>query len=164
VGKEVYNKPDPERAKQLMREAGYDGQPIRWLSTKEYSIYNMALSFKDQMEKVGFKVDLQVMDWATLVRRRSDPNEYDVFITNHATFLNPVRQVYLDESWPGWWVSERKDRLHRQLMVEFDIEKQKQIVAEIQRLQWEEVPNIKCGEAFGLIDLRKEVKNFVNYP
>ncbi len=49
-------------------------------------------------------------------------------------------------------------------MAEFDIEKQKQIVVALQRLQWEELPNIKCGEAFGLIGLRKEVKNFVNYP
>lgn len=165
VGKEVYNRPDPEKARQLMREAGYSGQPIRWLTTKEYPYnYNMALSFKDQLEKVGFKVDLQVMDWATLVNRRSNPELYDVFITNHATFLNPVRQVYLDGTWPGWWVSERKDRVHRQLMAEFDLEKQRQLVVELQRIQWEELPNIKCGEAFGLIGLRREVRNFVNYP
>lgn len=102
TGQELYNRPHPARARQLLREVGHDGRPIRWLTTKEYPYnYHMALSFKDQLAKVGFKVDLQVVDWGTLVRRRSDPNEYDVFITNHATFLNPVRRVYLDASWPG---------------------------------------------------------------
>ncbi len=29
AGKGVYNRPDPERARRLMREAGYEGQPVR---------------------------------------------------------------------------------------------------------------------------------------
>ncbi len=49
-------------------------------------------------------------------------------------------------------------------MAEFDIEKQTRIVAELQRVQWEEVPNVKCGEAFGLIAVRKEVQNYTSYP
>ncbi|MER3398008.1 MAG: ABC transporter substrate-binding protein [Chloroflexota bacterium] len=163
VGKEVYNKPDPERAKQLMREAGYDGRPIRWLSTKEYFYnYNMALSFKDQLEKVGFKVDLQVMDWATLVRRRSDPNEYDVFITGHPTYVHPIRQVYLDGTWPGWWTNPKKDEIVSRMMAETDLEKQKQLVRELQQVQWEDVPWIKCGEAFTLRAIRKEIVNYQN--
>jgi len=163
VGKEVYNRPDPERAKQLMREAGYDGRPIRWMATKEYFYnYNMALSFKDQLEKVGFKVDLQVMDWATLVRRRSDPNEYDVFITGHPTYVHPIRQVYLDGTWPGWWTNPKKDEIVSRMMAETDLEKQKQLVRELQQVQWEDVPWIKCGEAFTLRAIRKEVVGYQN--
>ncbi len=62
---------DLEKAKALMKEAGYDGTPIRWMSTKEYFYnYNAGVVFKQQLEAAGFKVDLQVMDWATLVKRR----------------------------------------------------------------------------------------------
>ena len=63
---------DVEKAKALVKEAGYDGTPVRIMSTKEYFYnYNGALPLKQMMEAVGFKVDLQVMDWATLVKRRS---------------------------------------------------------------------------------------------
>ena len=83
-GKELFNHPDPEKAKALLKEANYDGTPIRWMSTKEYFYnYNAGVVFKQQLEAVGFKVDLQVMDWATLVKRRSDSKEYDVFVTAH---------------------------------------------------------------------------------
>jgi ABC-type transport system substrate-binding protein len=49
-------------------------------------------------------------------------------------------------------------------MAEFDLTKQKQLVEELQRIRWKELPNIKCGEALGLIGRRKEVQNFANYP
>src|SRR4051812_35031792 len=53
-GKDVYNKPDPDRAKALIKDGGYDGTPVRILSTKEYFYnYNGALPLKQQLEAVG---------------------------------------------------------------------------------------------------------------
>src|SRR3712207_8768321 len=101
-----------EKVKALLKEGGYDGTPVRWMSTKEYFYnYNAGLVFKQQLEAVGFKVDLQVMDWATMGRRRSDPKEYDVHVTGHSSYVHPVMQPYLATSWPGWWESAEKDRL-----------------------------------------------------
>ena len=121
VGKDVYDKPDPDKARRLMQEAGYDGTPIRWMSTKEYFYnYNMALPMKQQLEAAGFKVDLQVMDCATLVKRRADSKEYDVFVTGHPSYDHPVLQVYRWAGWPGWWVSEEKDRIVNGIMSESD--------------------------------------------
>jgi len=65
-----------------LKEAGYTGQPVRWITTKEYEyMYNSALVARQQMEEVGFKVDLQVLDWATLVQRRNKPERWDLFTT-----------------------------------------------------------------------------------
>ena len=44
-------------------------------------MYKNALVAKQQLEAAGFKVDLQVVDWATLVQRRNKPELYDVFST-----------------------------------------------------------------------------------
>ena len=44
-------------------------------------MYKTALVAKQQMEEVGFKVDLQVLDWATLVQRRNKPEAFDIFST-----------------------------------------------------------------------------------
>ncbi|MDP8921446.1 MAG: ABC transporter substrate-binding protein [Chloroflexota bacterium] len=151
VGKDVWNNPDPERAKALMQEAGYDGTPIRWMSTKEYFYnYNAGLIFKQQLEAVGFKVDLQVMDWATLVRRRSDPKEYDVFVTAHESYSHPVLQPYIASTWPGFWESAEKDRLAAAIMAETDPTKAQDLIAQLQQLQYTEVPCLKYGEYFAL--------------
>jgi peptide/nickel transport system substrate-binding protein len=164
VGREVYQY-DPDKAKQLMREAGYNGEPIRWLSTKEYFyMYNMGLSFKDQLSKVGFKIDQQVMDWATLVNTRSKPDQQEVFITGHPTWVHPILQVYLDGTWPGWWNAEQKNRLVAQMLAEPDQEKQKALVRELQQVQWEDMPWIRCGENFGLWAIRQEIVGFENRP
>jgi peptide/nickel transport system substrate-binding protein len=164
-GKDVYNKPDPEKAKALLQEAGYDGTPVRWMSTKEYFYnYNMSLPFKQALEGVGFKVDLQVMDWATLVKRRSDPKEYDVFVTGHASYEHPVTQVYLEASWPGFWASEEKDRIVGELIAETDPQKQHALIRQLQAVQWKEVPCIKVGEGFSLRSRRNELKGLDPFP
>jgi peptide/nickel transport system substrate-binding protein len=162
VGREAYQY-DPEQAKRLMREAGYQGEPVRWIATKEYFYnYNMALAFKDQLEKVGLKIDLQVLDWATLVSTRSKPEMYDVFITGHPTFVHPVRQTYLDSTWPGWWAAEPKNQLVSRMLAEPDPEKQKALIRELQGFQWADVPWIKCGEAFMLRAIREEIVAYDN--
>ncbi len=164
-GKDVYNKVDFDKAKALMKEAGYDGTPIRWMSTKEYFYnYNMSLPFKQSLEQIGFKVDLQVMDWATLVKRPSDFKEYDVFVTGHPSYDHPVGQVYLEASWPGWWVNEEKDKLVNSIMAEADPGKTLGLIKQLQALQWRDVPCIKCGEAFALQARRTELKGYETPP
>jgi peptide/nickel transport system substrate-binding protein len=162
VGREAY-KHDPAQAKKLLQEAGYKGEPVRWIATKEYFYnYNMALAFKDQLEQVGFKIDLQVMDWATLVSTRSKPEMYEVFITGHPTYVHPIQQVYLDGTWPGWWTAEKKNQIVSRMLAEPDLEKQKQLVRELQQFQWEDLPWIKCGEAFALRAIRDEIVAYAN--
>ena len=56
-----YNERNIEKAKRLMKEAGYKGEPIRFIATKEYKwMYDFAVMMKQQMEDIGFVVDLQV--------------------------------------------------------------------------------------------------------
>lgn len=67
AGAALYNQRDKEKARRLLKEAGYQGQPVRWLVTTEYEHhYKPALVGKSQLEEIGFKVDLQVADWATV--------------------------------------------------------------------------------------------------
>ncbi len=147
AGADVYNKPDPDKAKALLKEAGYDGTPIRWMSTKEYFYnYNSSLPAKQQLEANGFKIDLQVMDWATLVKRRSDSKEYDVFVTGHESFNHPILQPYLASSWPGFWENAERDQIVSSMFTEPDPAKVVDLVGKLQELQWREVPCIKVCE------------------
>jgi peptide/nickel transport system substrate-binding protein len=161
AGADVYNKPNPDRAKALMKEAGYDGTPIRWMSTKEYFYnYNSSLPAKQQLEANGFKVDLQVMDWATLVKRRSDPKEYDIFVTGHASFDHPILQPYLASGWPGFWDNAERDQIVSAMFAEPDPAKVVDLVKKLQELQWREVPCIKICEYGKLQSASKKLQGY----
>lgn len=162
-GKEIFNKPNPEKAKALMKEAGYDGTPIRWMSTKEYFYnYNAGVVFKQQLEAVGFKVDLQVMDWATLVKRRSDSKEYDIFVTAHESYAHPVLQPFMGDIWPGWWTLPAKNEVAAKIMAETDQAKQLGLIKDLQKLFYEDVPAVKYGEYFVLRARSTKVKGTLN--
>src|SRR5205085_565707 len=52
VGAAAYNQHDREKAKRLLKEAGYAGQPVRWLVTTEYEHhYKPTLVAKSQLEE-----------------------------------------------------------------------------------------------------------------
>jgi peptide/nickel transport system substrate-binding protein len=161
AGVDVYNKPNPDKAKALLKEAGYDGTPIRWMSTKEYFYnYNSSLPAKQQLEANGLKIDLQVMDWATLVKRRSDSKEYDVFVTGHESFNHPILQPYLASSWPGFWENAERDQIVSSMFTEPDPAKVVDLVKKLQDLQWREVPCIKVCEYGKLQSASKKIQGY----
>jgi peptide/nickel transport system substrate-binding protein len=90
AGSERYNLADPELAAQKLTESGYDGTPIRFMSTQEYGyMYATSTVAVQQLEAVGFTLDHQVIDWATVVERRAKPEEWDMFVTGHGFVPDP---------------------------------------------------------------------------
>ena len=161
TGVDHYNKRNQERAKQLLREAGYRGEPIRWVTTKEYAwMYNIALVTKQQLEEIGVNVDLQVVDWATLVQRRNNPQMYDIFSTGMTLVPDPTQHPYLRCDWPGWTcdkdINDRMDALRR----EADPKKRLALWDEIHQLFYERVPVIRYGDLLGLRAMQAYVKGF----
>ena len=69
-------KPDFEKSKALLKEAGYDGTPVVLMqSTTLPVLTNMAPVTKALLEQGGFKVDMQSMDWQTVVARRAKKDQ-----------------------------------------------------------------------------------------
>jgi peptide/nickel transport system substrate-binding protein len=121
AGTAGYNQKDKDKARRLLKEAGYAGQPVRWITTREYEwMYKTAIVAKQQMEEVGFKVDLQVLDWATLVQRRNKPELFDVFSTGYTFQADPALATSVQCNWPGWWCHEEKERVLADLARESD--------------------------------------------
>ena len=42
------------------------------------------------------------MDWPTLVKGRSGPNEGDVVVTTHVAYRHPILQPHIAAGGPGW--------------------------------------------------------------
>jgi peptide/nickel transport system substrate-binding protein len=161
AGGELYNQKNPAKARKLLQEAGYTGQPVRWITTKEYQwMYKTALIARQQLEAAGFKIDLQVVDWATLVQRRSKPELWDVFSTGITFNPEPAFATSVACNWPGWWCHEDKESWLDSLAKETDPRKRKAMWDKIQQIFHEDVGRVKHGDYFGLSLARKEVQNY----
>lgn len=160
-----YNLKNKDRARALLKEAGYAGQPVRWVTTKEYEwMYNTAVVAKQQMEEVGFVVDLQVVDWATLVQRRNKPELFDLFSTGFTFNPDPALSSALQCNWPGWWCNEEKDRLVAEMARETDPKKRRALIERVQAVFYEDVGRIKFGDYYPLQAMRKDLRGFKPGP
>lgn len=156
-----WNERNKEKAKRLLQEAGYRGEPIRFVTTQEYKwMYDFALLTKQQLEDLGFVIDLQVVDWSTLVQRRNNPKAFDAFTTGIGPFYDPTHAVVLSCNWPGWTCDEEITRLQQELARETDPKKRRALWERQTRLFYEKVPVIRYGDLHGLRATRQHVKGF----
>ena len=87
AGKEFYNLKDPAKAKALLAQGGYKGEPVVLLTNKDYtSMYNAALVMSEQLKAVGIKAELKVVDWPTSVQmmQKNEPG-WNYFFTGYGT-------------------------------------------------------------------------------
>ena len=87
TGKDTYNQKDPAKAKRLLAESSYKGQPVVLLTNKDYpSMYNAALVAQQEMKAVGINAELRVVDWPTSVQMSLKPDAgWNIFFTGWGT-------------------------------------------------------------------------------
>jgi peptide/nickel transport system substrate-binding protein len=164
-GKEFYNQNNPQKARQLLQEAGYKGEPVRWMTTTEFPHQAVSAQVvKPMLERAGFVVDLQVMDWATLVGRRGRPELWDVFSTQIAFFPDPVFVVPLQHTWPGWWSNRDGMAMMELLRRHTNPKTRLEIWQRLQRTWYEDAGSMKFGDYFEMHLHRRELKGFVENP
>jgi peptide/nickel transport system substrate-binding protein len=149
-GEEFYNVNDPELARQKLEEAEYDGTPVRFMTTQEYpSFYAASVIAQQQLEAVGFVIDLQVTDWATVIERRSQEDVWDVFCTSHGFVPDPSQITMVGQMgvYPGWYESEPSAKLASDLLSEPDFDTRYAIWEELQHNIYTEIPAVKVGDA-----------------
>ena len=90
AGTEGYSQNNPTKAKALAKEAGYKGEPIRYMVTTSYSDhYAASVVLTKQLKDAGFNIDLQIYDWATLVSDARSPPSGTCFTPTTAS--RPIR-------------------------------------------------------------------------
>ncbi|HUA54058.1 MAG TPA: ABC transporter substrate-binding protein [Candidatus Sulfotelmatobacter sp.] len=151
-------KPDLELAKKLLKEGGYDGTPVVVMQPTDIAILApLAPVTVQAMRAIGMKVDMQSMDWQTLVARRAkqdapDKGGWNMFHTTwvNADMLTPVQNLGVNGrgkvgGWFGWPKDDEVEKLRDQFARETDPEKQKQIAADIQKRAYDDVMWIPTG-------------------
>lgn len=148
AGADKYNQRNPATAKDMAAKAGYNGQPVRILASRQYEFhYNMALVMAEQLKRAGIKADLQIVDWATLVQRRNDPKLWDIYVTHSGQFPEPMLSPpQLSEGAPGWWSSPAKQAALAAFNQEMDPTKRGALWGKVQQVVYDEVPYINVGK------------------
>ena len=157
------------KAAELLKEAGYDGTPVVLMqSTDLASLSNLAPVAKAQLEKAGFKVDLQAMDWQTLVARRTKKDApsaggWHAFLTSWGSVdvLNPVSTGFLnaacEKAMFGWPCDPKMEELRDAFARETDPTKQKAIAEAVQLRQAEAPTHVHLGQYVQPTAYRKSI-------
>jgi len=158
-----------QKARELLAEAGYDGTPVVLMhSTDLIVLTNLAPVAKSLMERAGFKVDMQSMDWQTLVARRAKkdpPNAggWNAFLTSwvSADILNPVMTGFLnagcDKAMFGWPCDAELEKLRDQFARETDPQKQKEIAEAVQVRETQVTTHLFLGQWYQPAATRRNI-------
>ena len=149
AGSNVYNERNPAVAREQAVKAGYNSdQPIRIMASRQYEFhYNMALVMAEQLKKAGFKTELQVVDWATLVQRRNDSKLWDVYFTHSGLLPEPMLSPpQLGDGAPGWWDTPAKKATLSAFNQETNLAKRGALWSQVQQTVYDEVPFIEVGK------------------
>lgn len=177
AGSEVLTgKRDLEKAKQLLKESGYDGRPVVVMSaTDQPIVHNQALVTAEVLKKIGFNVDFQAVDWGTLVTRRAskepvDKGGWNIFHTwwVGTDVANPAVNAPLrgngGNAWFGWPTNAKLEQLRDDWFAAPDVDAQKKIAAEMQKEAFRAVPYIPTGQFVIPTAFRKNLEGVIVAP
>jgi peptide/nickel transport system substrate-binding protein len=165
-----------EAARQLLQEAGYDGTPIVLLHATDLKILaGLAPEARQQLERAGFKVDVQSMTWQELVARRNvrdggAQNGWHAFFTSWAAadVMHPVGTAFLnancEHSILGWPCDPALERLREGFAVEQDAKRRMAIVRQIQEHFARSPTHVHLGQWFRPMAVRSNIDGIVDAP
>jgi peptide/nickel transport system substrate-binding protein len=177
VGSEALMGKDIEKAKQLLKEAGYDGRLVVVLDPADKPFHHaITMITVAQLRKIGMQVDVQSMPMAMIMQRRQmmDPPEkggWNMFHTDFPSMAvsSPVTNMALNsrcdrKNWPGWPCNEKIEQLRDQFVREPDPSKRKAIAVELQKEAFDFVPQGIYGQYLKLTAVRDDLKGVLFSP
>ena len=158
------------KARELLKEAGYDGTVVVIPQPTDLGVIKqLAPVAKSQLEKAGFKVEVQPMDWQSMVTRlttkKGPPSEggWNAFGTSwtQLDILDPLRTPNLattcEKARGGWPCDEGMEKLRDKFVRAITPAEKKAVAEEVQIYAMQIVTHVPLGEWFDVGAVRSNI-------
>ncbi len=160
---------DLAKAKQLLKESGYDGRKLKFISTQWWSATRETCeALASMMQEAGFNVELAILEGGAFTDARMS-GSYDLhYLSSKATTGEPQR--YLEQRVSGdlyksGWVNKECFDLIKEAGWTIDPKKKESLYLRVQEIMYNELaPQIFLWQLDGFYAYRNNVKNFTVFP
>jgi peptide/nickel transport system substrate-binding protein len=175
-GSDVQSKSNMKKAQELLKSSGYDGTPVVIMKPTDLAAIQKLPEVAAQLlRQAGFKVDLQAMDWNTVVTRRAKKEPpaqggWNMFCTAWVApdiwnpIANPAVGAMGEKSWFGWPSDAELEKLRDQFARETDEAKKKALAEAVQARAFEIGTHAPLGEYVQPVAARRNISGFVIGP
>ena len=173
AGSDLQMKSNMKKAQELLKASGYDGTPIVLMKPTDLAAIQKLPDVAAQlMRQAGFKVDLQAMDWQSLVGRRAkkdppDKGGWHMFLTAWQTFdvWSPIANPTMDtrgekSTWFGWASDEKMVEIRNKFMRATDESEKKKLADQMHAHAFEIGTHAILGEFEQPMAATKNISGF----
>lgn len=167
---------DPEKAKQLFKEAGYAGEKIVILDpTNIKELDSSAQLLAATLRKIGVNAELASGDWGQVTARRGNKGSvenggWSIFISSWSDFgqSNPLTASNLaangEKAWFGWPKNEEYEALRVKWADVDTLADRKALARKMQKIWWDFVGEINLGDIDWPVARRKVLVDLIGVP
>jgi peptide/nickel transport system substrate-binding protein len=173
---------DPEKAKALLKEAGFvansngilerDGKPLSFevlITNGKKERQMSALLIQRRLKTIGIQMEIRSIEWASFISRFIKTGDFDAVIMGWNLSLDPDQYSIWHSSQQGGdkfnfigYGNPQVDKLLEQGRTELDPDKRQKIYHEFSRILLDDSPIIYLSAAYGLSATHKRIKGIVN--
>jgi peptide/nickel transport system substrate-binding protein len=164
-----------ERARMLLKEAGYNNEKVVFLHAATSALLDpVGLVVADQMRQAGFNVDFRTSDYATVAERRRSRAPVEnggwsvaPIVWNGIDMVNPLSDPTVSynctENNPGWYCDPTMTALLQRYSESDDPAQRKQLEAQIQTEFHSNVNLVLAGQFSAPMAYRSTLQNVVPF-
>jgi len=155
-----------KKAKELLKEVGYDGSPIKLSVCKSYiHTYKTAIIVQQMLAEAGINAKLEILEWAALLKEfRSGDYDMESFAASAAADPSiGMRRVYSKQNFVGY-KNPKLDALVEKGEAVSDFAERKKIYEQIHLIMLEDAPVIKVFDHSVSSAGRKNLKGVMVWP
>ncbi len=159
---EYFNQKNPELAKKLLKEAGYNGEEIVLMTSRDYDhFYQAATIIQQQLQEIGMKIKLDVYDWPTFLDLENKSDKWHMETTGYTTWITPAENIIFNSNSPGWTSDPSLDEIISSIKSSSsDEELQTKYDALQEFLLRDYVPGVKLGNYADIYGVNNNVVDF----
>jgi peptide/nickel transport system substrate-binding protein len=167
VGAEIGENPSIEAARAALARTRYKGETIVVFQANDIDAPRVSSAVvADLLRQAGFKVDLQTMDWGTVLARRTKRDAWHLFGVHASGFdlSSPLTHFYIVNNCndaPGWSCDPRLDPLLDAFSKAPDQAARKSIADRINAVAYELVPAVMWGQLVQPAAYRANLQNVI---